>query len=229
MLDIDLQLGDALAALCLQPEMNIAQALEIIREGGVAPASKMANHESGISVLSQVGAVESMGDVTPDGISEVLAHLRGQFNFVVVDGINNFSESALAVVDAADKIVIVTMQDVLAMRRARWMFDVLQRLGVKAHDITVAVNQFDASSRVSIARLEQMFSPAPVIAIQQDEALAFKSLDRGMPLHRVSGNAGMTQDINRLAGVLSDEVAYQAGLAPMESSSSIMGMLRRKR
>jgi pilus assembly protein CpaE len=167
--------------------------------------------------------------VNPESLSELIAHLRGQFDHIVVDGASSFSELVLAAVDAADKIVLVTLQDVLAVRRARWAFDVLARLGVEPRDITVAVNQFDSQSKVTLKRIEDMFSPSPVIAIQSDSALATKSLDRGVPLQSIAAKSGLCQDIVRLAGTITDEVAYRAGQGPAVAERGLLANLFRSK
>jgi MinD-like ATPase involved in chromosome partitioning or flagellar assembly len=199
LVDLDLQLGDALAAMSLQPAMTIAKAMEEVQRGTAINTLPLPRHTTGVSVLSQVGSLDDLDKISSEGISRFVEGLRGSFDTIVVDGVRDFSDNVLAVLDMADKIAIVTVQEVLAIKRARWAFGILRKIGFDGRDITVVINRYTNDEMIPFRTLKQMFDPAPVFAVPADGPLVLQSLNHGTPLLELSPQHTVTRNIARLA------------------------------
>jgi Flp pilus assembly CpaE family ATPase len=204
--DLDLQLGDALAALALQPRFTIAQAAQSVQKGDDVMATMLPSHASGVSVLSQVGSLDDLDQINSEGMAQLVEELRDTFDVIVVDGVRDYGDNVLAVLDVADKIAIVTVQEVLAIRRARWSFSILRKIGFDPKDITIVINRFDPSAEIPFLTIKRIFDPCVVLTVPSDGPLVLQSLNRGVPLQELGPNHTVTRNIGRLARNLAGDV-----------------------
>ena len=91
---------------------------------------RLVRHESGVFVLAQGGRLEEIDETLPSKIRALLSTLARNFDTVIIDGVNDFSELALAAIDASNVVALVLTQDVLAVRRARRVIDICRQLEV---------------------------------------------------------------------------------------------------
>lgn len=207
LVDLDLQLGDALAALALQPRTTMAQAMAIAQRGEQVQASVLPQHASGVSVLSQVGSLEDLDRINAENVAALIEGLRSTFDIIVVDGVRDFSDNVLAVLDIADQIAIVAVQEVLAIRRARWAFGILRKIGFDPQDVSVVMNRYSPEADILKAALQQVFEPASIVSIGRDENLVLTSLNRGIALQDLNASHLLTRELGTMAAHLLGERA----------------------
>ena len=213
LVDLDLQLGDCLAALALQAKTTTAQCIGMLKRGESVTAKDLPQHASGVSVVSQVGAIDDLDKINAEGMAALVEGLRTSFDMVVVDGVRDFSDNVLAVLDVADRIAIVTVQEVLAIRRARWAFTILRKIGFDPRDITVVVNRFDPELEIPFATLKRVFEPGKVLAVPAEARLVLQSLNRGVPLLELNPTHTLTRNIGRMASTLAGDVEAESSEA----------------
>jgi pilus assembly protein CpaE len=206
LMDVDFQLGDVLTALNLTPKNTLSNVHMSLQRGTSANLSNLPRHKSGLPVLSQGGDFESIGALTAPNIGNVLSYLKTQYDRIVVDGIRDFSEHALAIVDAADRIVIVTEQEVLAIRRAKIIWNILIKIGFNQRNIFFIVNKFEAKKSISIDSLQKMFTPSILFMAQADAQLTNISLNRGTPLYELQPKNELTRQTYEIAQQLITQV-----------------------
>ncbi|KAK1548239.1 hypothetical protein Q3G72_026070 [Acer saccharum] len=214
LVDMDLQLGDTLAALGLKSKMTLAQAAAGALSGDRLVRERLPVHASGVGVLSQVGSLDDLDTVSSENMAKLVEGLRDSFDVIALDGVRDFSDNVLAVLDVADKIAIITVQEILSIRRARWSFNILRKIGFDPKEITVVVNKFDPASDVPLASMKTMFEPATVVTVPNDPSAVLQSLNRGVPLQEVGPNRPVTRHMGRLANNL-------IGVAVPEESETI--------
>lgn len=204
-LDLDLQMGDALAAFGLQSSLVMSDAIQAVLRGEKIADGRLPTHAGGVSVVSQVGSVEDLERINPETLPRLIDALRVFNHTVLIDGLRDFSDNALAVLDAVDKVCLVVVQEVLSIRRARWIFSILRKLGFEPGDVVVVVNRFDAASDIPLESLKRMFEGAAISEITNDPRLALQSLNRGVPLQTLGPQQPITQSLYRLGRFLLGE------------------------
>lgn len=210
--DLDLQMGDALAALGLSPRYNIAQASSALQDKAPLGKNLLPTHDSGVAVLSQVGALDDMDKVTPDSMAQLVLAVRQNFDITVIDGVRDFSDNVLAVLDVAEKITIVTVQEVLAIRRARWAFSILRRIGFDPQDITIVINRYTPSGDISLTSIQSMFDPALTLTVPQETGTVTQSLNRGVPLLESRTASPVTHAVGRVcSNAIYDDIPLEGG------------------
>ena len=141
-LDFDLQLGDVFVALDMEPVTSIAAlAREASTIDDAALKRRLARHDSGIYALTQTGRIDDIDPRMVERIPALLSRLVDQFDYVIVDGVRDFGDYALAVLDMADQVGLVLAQDVASVRRAARVITLFRDLGYSDDKLRVIVNR----------------------------------------------------------------------------------------
>jgi pilus assembly protein CpaE len=69
--------------------------------------------------------------------------LRQLYAYVVIDVSGHLNDIAIAAIDLSDAIVLLTTQDIPAIKNARLFLDILQTLGVSRDRIVFTMNRYD--------------------------------------------------------------------------------------
>ncbi|MBK8480155.1 MAG: AAA family ATPase [Proteobacteria bacterium] len=192
LVDLDLQLGDALTVLGLEPKCamsRLAHEMESFDWEMLEPM--LPRHGSGLSVVSQVGNLEELGELTVGRMPQVLRYLQGHFACVVVDGVRDFGDHALATLDVADRVVLVVTQGVSAVRGASRRLAIFRRLGYPASKIQIVVNRYSPRHPISLAAFTEALGQAPVAVIPEDAATAGRAAMKGALLHEVDAGGAV--------------------------------------
>ncbi|MBI4508445.1 MAG: AAA family ATPase [Deltaproteobacteria bacterium] len=206
LVDLDLQLGDVFVALDLEPSTSVAKlAREANTIDGAALRRRLQRHDSGLHALTQVGRLDDIDPQLAERMPALLATLCEHFEYVVVDGIRDFGDHALAALDMADRIALVVTQDVPAIRRATRVVDLFRKLGYSERKIQLVVNRHVQRSVVSEVEIERALGLPIFARVRNDYRRMSAALDDGALLHDIARGCGVTQDVECLAGVLTSE------------------------
>lgn len=209
LLDLDLQLGDVFVALDLEPNTSLAAlAREAGTIDGAALRRRLQRHDSGIYALTQVGRLDDVDPQLADRMPALLAMLCDHFDVVIVDGVRDFGDHALAALDMADRIALVVTQDVPAVRRAARVTQLFRKLGYSDRKIQLVVNRHTPKSIVSEQEIERAVGLPVVARVRNDYKRMTAALDDGALLVDVARDSAVARDVASLADVL-------AGTAPV--------------
>jgi pilus assembly protein CpaE len=133
-------------------------------------------HESGPALLLAPGEGERGEEVTDRATRQVLHALRQRYEVVVVDCGTQMNSANAVAVETAEAAVLVTTPDVVAVRAAKRMVRMWDRLQIrKPQDITVAVNRYTRGTEIQpslIARITGTKVAASVIPAAYKELQA---------------------------------------------------------
>lgn len=203
--DLDLQLGNVLTLYGLEPRCpmsKLARDMESFDWEMVGPM--LSRHVSGVSVVSQVGHLEEVNELTPGRIPQLLRYLQEHFKVVIVDGVRDFSDHALAAMDVADQLVLVLTQDVPAIHGAARRLAIFRKLGYPSSKTRLVVNRHDKKSKISIKAIGEAVGMAPDLTVCNDYTTVSQAIIAGQTLHQTNAGATVSQDMDRLARALFD-------------------------
>ncbi|MBI5507806.1 MAG: AAA family ATPase [Deltaproteobacteria bacterium] len=204
-LDMDLQVGGVRSALGLRRVTTVAQALKWTEEGTPCTPALLARHESGVAAIAQAGTVEELDTIVPEKLPKLVANLRKSFTTIIVDGVRDFSETTLAILDAADTVAVVAVPEVLAIRNAKWIFEILRRIGYSPDELALIVNRHATWVATYVEATRKLFLPTPTHTVPFDAEIVTESLDRGILLDDLDPHRHVTRGIARLAWTLVGE------------------------
>jgi len=231
-LDLDMQLGDVFMALDLQPTTSIAAlAREASTIDAAAMRRRLARHNSGIFALSQTGHVDDIDDHVGERLPALLSALSDHFDYVLVDGVRDFGDYSLSVLDMADEIAMVLTQDVASVRRAARAIRLFRRLGYGDTKLKLVLNRATRRTRVDEGEVQRALGLPVAARVRNDFKRMHAALNEGALICDVAPSSGVAKDYLALARVLGGADARVASLvntSPVPKAGGMLDFLRRK-
>ncbi|MFG1810618.1 CpaE family protein [Streptomyces sp. NPDC049040] len=203
LVDLDLQGGDIASYLDVQFRRSVADLSDIADVSSRVLHDAMYVHESGPALLLAPADGERGEDVTDRAARLVLAALRQRYEVVVVDCGTQMTSANAAAVEVADTAVLVTTPDVVAVRAAKRMVRMWDRLQIrKPQDTTTVVNRHTRGTEIQPTLVGRITGTRVAVSVVP---AAFKELqpviDAGR-LHDLDARSTVKAGIWSLAGEL---------------------------
>lgn len=180
--DLDLPGGDVALSVLLDPTRTLTDAVSMAGHLDVTgAASLLTRYQPGLDLLLAPLVPEDAEKIPPSLVGELLAVLRGMFDFVVVDTSPQFSEHVLTALDASAHQVLVSTPDVLALKNLRITLDVLDMLSYPADIRAVVLNRADPRAHIGVRDAERVLR-AQVLAEIPDSHAVQTAVNKGKPI-----------------------------------------------
>ncbi len=176
---------------------------------------------SGIHILAAPSRPEYAEKVSSVQFGKVLEYLRQLYAYVVVDTAALLTDVTLATIDVSDLIVLVTTQDIPAIKNCRLFLDLLQTLGIERERILFVMNRFDKRINITPERVAENLKQPVASVIPLDEGTATKAVNRGVPFVLDSKNQPAARGIFSLAE------SVRAHMTSQESADESNRVVRR--
>jgi pilus assembly protein CpaE len=164
---------------------------------------------SGLHVLAAPSRPEYAERVSSNQFGKVLEYLRQMYAYVIVDTASLLTDATLASIDVSDLIVLVTTQDIPAIKNCRLFLDLLQTLGIERDRILFIMNRYDKRINITPERVTENLKQEVVSVIPLDEATVTKAVNRGVPFVLESKNQPAARGVFSLAENVRARVAAQ--------------------
>ena len=201
LVDGSFQFGDVGVLLNLNPKnKSIADLVPELDAGELESIDTFViNHSSGVRVLLAPPSPEMAETITPGGVRKILEALRLATDLVVVDCTANFSDTTLAILDAADVILTVLTLEITSIKNMRLFLEVADQLGYEGSKIKLILNRADSTLGIRVADVEHSIGRKVDHTIVSDGRSVVYALNRGVPFVLSNREAQVSQDILRLA------------------------------
>jgi pilus assembly protein CpaE len=202
LVDGSFQFGDVGVLLNLNPKNKSIADLVPEMEAGGEPESIdtfVINHSSGVRVLLAPPSPEMAEMITPAGVRKILEVLRATNDLVVVDCTANFSDTTLAILDAADVILTALTLEITSIKNMRLFLEVADQLGYEASKIKLILNRADSTLGIRVSDVEHSIGRKVDHTIVSDGRSVVYALNRGVPFVLSNREAQVSQDVIRLA------------------------------
>ncbi|MDX3755785.1 AAA family ATPase [Streptomyces sp. AK02-04a] len=212
LVDLDLQSGDVASYLDVQFRRSIADLAGISDINHRVLQDAVYTHDSGVGLLLAPAEGERGEEVTDRVTRQVLGALRSRHDVVVVDCGAQMNSATAAAVEMADRALLLVTPDVVAVRAAKRMVRMWDRLQIrKAEETTTVVNRFARGTEIQPSLVERVtgtkVARTPVPA-------AFKELQSVVDAGRLQDldtRSTVKQALWALAGELGLVVAQETG------------------
>jgi pilus assembly protein CpaE len=204
LVDLNLQLGDVLVFLDCSGGYSIADLLKNMdRLDRDLLMASLAKHRSGVHVLAQTDNLEEADRIQPGQLSQLLHFLARHFDYVVCDGLRSFDESAIAALDASQRILLTVSQNVPALKNAQRCIDVFRQLGYDDGKVNLVVNRSQKSESIDLESVSDNLGLAIRGFVTNDYPTVSGAINRGLLLFEDAPRARVTEDFRRLALAIS--------------------------
>jgi pilus assembly protein CpaE len=219
LVDANLQFGDVAIFVNEQGKNTILELAPRVDELDPDVVEEiLINHgASGVRILAAPQRPEMADKISADQFSKVVQYLQRMYAYVVVDTSHVLSDVVLSMFDISDVIVLLTTQEIPAIKNARLFLDLLQTMGVGKDRIVFAMNRYDKRIGITPERVSENLKHEISVAIPLDEKVVITAVNRGVPF-MLDNKA---QPVGR--GIFSLAEAVRARLTALESVDEASG------
>jgi len=171
----------------------------------------MVKHSAtGLRILAAPSRPEYAEKVSSGQFSKMLEYLTQLYTYVIVDTSPILSDLILSTIDVSDIIILVTTQDIPAIKNCRLFLDLLNNLGVKRDRVMFIMNRFDKRVKnITPERVADNLKQEVALVIPADEVTAISSVNRGVPFVLDNKNQPIARGVFSLADAVRAKVAAQ--------------------
>lgn len=213
LVDGNLQFGDVAVFLNEQGKNTILDLAPRVDElePDVVEDILIKHDASGVRILAAPQRPEMAEKVSAEQFSKVLQFLQGMYAYVVVDTSPILTDVILATIDISDVIVLVTTQEIPAIKNCRLVLDLFTTMGVNKGRVVFAMNRYDKRIAITPDRVSENLKHEVSVVIPFDEKVVITAVNRGVPF-MLDGNK--MQPVGR--GIFSLAEAIRARLSTLE-------------
>jgi pilus assembly protein CpaE len=229
LVDASFQFGDVGVLLNLNPRnKSIADLASEIQTGEAESLETfLIAHSSGVQVLLAPPSPEQAELIGPAAVRRVLERLRTDHDLVVVDCPSSFNEPTLAILDHADVILTLLSLEITSVKNMRLFLKVAEQLGYGPAKVRLVLNRADSTLGIRVADVEHSIGRKVDHTIVSDGRSVVYALNRGVPFFTSNRQAQVSQDILRLAQVVTAPAAESSATEPDKGARAKDGATRK--
>ncbi|MEV3931128.1 AAA family ATPase [Streptomyces sp. NPDC053728] len=157
LVDLDLQTGDIASYLDVQFRRSIVDLAAITDISPRVLSDAVFSHSTGMALLLAPGEGERGEEVSDRSARQIVSALRSRYEVVVIDCGSQMNGANAAAVEMADIAVLVTTPDVVAVRGAKRIVRMWDRLQIrKAEETVILVNRFNRNTEIQPALIQRI-------------------------------------------------------------------------
>jgi pilus assembly protein CpaE len=210
LVDVDLQFGDVALSLGLRPDST---SYDLATSGGSLDAEKvdafLTTHPTGLRVLAAPLRPDQTGLVTAEFMSDVIAVLRDQYEYVVVDTPPTFTPEVISMIDSSTYVCMVGMLDALSLKNTRLGLETLELMGYPADGIRVVLNRANSNVGITGRDVLSILGRSPDILVPSNREIP-RSVNQGDPIVLSQARSEPAKAFNALAGLFYQTAASGA-------------------
>jgi pilus assembly protein CpaE len=178
----------------------------------------MIKHEAtGMHVLAAPQKPEYAEKITAEQFSSVISLLKQLYAYVIIDTSSTLTDVTLAAMDNSDVVVVVTNQEIPAIKNVALALDVMNNLGVPRERVVLTINRYDKRIAITPERVGKNLKVDVAAVIPLDEKIVINAVNKGIPF--------MVDNKNQLVGrgVYSLAESVRGRLASLEEQHEAPG------
>ena len=208
LVDGNLQFGDVAIFMKEQSKFSVVDLAPRVEEldRETVESVMMKHAESGVKILAAPYRPEYAENVTGEQFSKVLAALRQLYTYVVVDTSSALTDITIGAFDASDMIVLITTQDIPAIKNAGLFLGLADAMDISRKRILFVMNRFDKRIAITPERVGDNLKQEVVAVIPFDDRTVVPSVNKGVPLMISSKSTPVGRSILELSEVIRKRV-----------------------
>jgi len=222
LVDGNLQFGDIAVLLNEQGKNSVADLAPRADELDPEIVEEVMIHHgsSGVKILTAPARPEDAESVNGDQFTKVLKYFRKLFSYVVVDTPSALNDVTIGALDCSDLIILVTTQEIPAIKNARLFLDLAYALQLDKRRILFVMNRFDKRIGITPEKIGESFKHEIVSVIPFDERTVVPSVNRGIPFMLGDRSRPISRSFLTLAEAIRQRLVMLATIAVEEESAT---------
>jgi pilus assembly protein CpaE len=201
LVDADLWFGDVGVLMNLVSKKSLFDVCSGGEPDLTALQKAVVQHRSGVSVLLRPPDPLFVEKLDPDSVARAITTYKVLFDDVIVDTRPSFDEATLKILDAADRILLVTTPELSACHNTARFLGIAESLGY-SHKLTLIVNR--ANSGIDMEALQETLGMTVSAKIVSAGRIVVDAASQGIPLFLKDPDLDMqiTKDLARLVEIV---------------------------
>lgn len=206
LIDGSLQFGDVAVMLNMKPSTSIVDLMDRIADlDSDLVSSVVVRHSSGLGVLMAPPRPEMADLVTEENMKKLLDLLRLSFEFIIIDTSSSLNDVALSMLDASDRIFLVTEQSLPTLKNVSRFFDLAETLSYQRNKTVLVVNRASDRLGISVKDISDTLKRPVISTIPADPDTVGRAADQGRPLVYAARKRTISARLLKLARLTVDE------------------------
>lgn len=164
----------------------------------------VSQHASGIHVLLAPSNLQIAQGIRADDLYTVFITLSRMYDYIVVDNGSSLSEASVTMMDAADRILLLTNPDLASLHDTSRFIQLSRSLGYSPDKILTVLNRAGVNGGVRQSDIEAVLHYQLYAQIADDPDASLRSLNRGIPMLVRYPRSPASRSIRELAKNLLD-------------------------
>lgn len=164
----------------------------------------LVNHSSGVKVLLAPPTPQDAESITGEHLRAIIARMRSTFDYIFVDTRSSFDETQLAILDAAQQIILLITMEMTAVKAAKQYLEVAELLGYPADKTLLVLNRAGTGSQISVEDAESHLKGKLKARIPEEATALIQSVNEGVPLVVSAPASRYSAAVLHLASIVTD-------------------------
>lgn len=204
-LDADLQFGDVCISLQIDPRHTIVDvARDIDKLDEDLLRNLLANHPSGLRVLSAPLEPSLADEVSTQVVVKTIGMLKRMFDYIVIDTAPFLDEPVLSILERSDTVLLVVDMDLPSVKNAKLALDTLRLIKFPFEKIKLILNRVNSKARLDVDELERSLGLDVEAAVSSDK-LVPRAVNEGEPVVSLYPRSRVARDLRSVAALVFDE------------------------
>ncbi|MBK6325215.1 MAG: response regulator [Chloroflexi bacterium] len=183
LVDGSLQFGDVAVMLNMKPVTSVVDLSARDSEIDADLINSVVQvHRSGLHVLMSPPRPEMADVVTEASLKVLWASLRQIYDYIIVDTTSSLNDIALSILDEADRILLVTQQNLPSLKNVSRFFDLAQSLEYQQKKVWLVVNRLSTKQGISVKDISETLKRPVLMTIPEDDLTVSAAIDQGVPV-----------------------------------------------
>ncbi len=204
LVDANPQFGDVAVFLNEQVKNNVLDLTPRVEDldPDVVREVVITHNASGLNIIAAPPRPELGENLNAEQFGKLLSYLRQIYAYIIVDTASYLIDVVQSALEAADVIVLLTVQDIPAIKNANAFLTLMDQSGIKRERIMFVINRYDKRISISPERVGESLRQEVVAAIPFDDRAIVTSINRGVPIMMESKIHPISKSILALAELL---------------------------
>ena len=200
LVDGDLQFGDVSVMLGLPPQHTVLDAAAAAQYGDMELVQQLASrhHQSGLMVLPAPLEPMAADTLLPGEMVNICAALQQVSGHVVIDLPSLQNEYVLALLEAADDVLLVGSMDIPSIKNLKIGMQALDLQAIAGPKLKLVLNHANAKVKLDVKEIEHVLGLSANFPIPDDIAVPI-SVNAGVPVVLDDPKSPVSRALDRIA------------------------------
>lgn len=164
--------------------------------------SSLNRHDRGFYILAAPDEVSDADQVSGKDITRILSILSTYFDHIIIDLPHNFTEKNLAVIDAADTLLLLVQQSTPVIKSVQNALNFFEELGYDETRVKIVLNRHMEKSELTKNDISYVLNRPVYASIKNDFASLSEAINKGKTLDMTNPDALINRDMETVASLL---------------------------